>query len=123
MRKSKTSASGAAAGDGAMPKSAIPNMQRVLPRDANGNVPLGNNQYGGPSSITDVTKTPAMDGLNTQARGQDGDDVIDIVKAKGMGSNFQTRSITATPYPTSHSMKNPNASPARVPLATDRGRR
>ena len=123
MRKSKTSASGAAAGDGSMPKSAVPNMQRVIARDANGNVPLGNNQYGGPSSITDVTKTPSMNGLNTQARGQDGDDVIDVVKAKGVGSDFQTRSIVAAPCPTTFGQRNRSGEGQKVPLATDRGKR
>lgn len=117
-RRSKTAAATGAAG---LPtgdqKSRIPgNLSRSLNRDAADEVPLGNNQYAGPSSITDVTRTPEMNGLDIKARGAE--DVIDIVKAKGMGSNFQLRSISAEPYKTSPGMRNRSGEGGKIPLKT-----
>jgi hypothetical protein len=114
----KPAASGAA-GRGSEPKSKTPgNMQRVLGRDEQGRVPLGNNQYAGPSSITDVTRTPAMDGIDLRA--QHGDDAIDVVKAKGMGSNYQMRSIDAAQYPTTPGMRNRSGEGGTIPLSSIR---
>jgi hypothetical protein len=36
------------------------------------------------------------------------------------GEGFQTRTVSAQPYPTTPSMRNPNAAPAKVPAATSR---
>jgi hypothetical protein len=36
-------------------------------------------------------------------------------------ADWRTREVSAKPYPTAHGMKNPNASPAKIPSVTDRG--
>jgi hypothetical protein len=114
----KPAASGAA-GKGSEPKSKTPgNMQRVLGRDAAGDVPLGNNGQSHPSSVTDVSKTPTMDGIDIRA--PHGDDAIDIVKSKGMGSNYQMRSIDAAQYPTSFGQRNRSGEGGKVPLRASR---